>query len=80
MLGQAGLHEQAAAAAPAADQPSGPGQQGQRLLGGAVAGRQQLLVEVEERHHVGRRHLVQDGLGADVDPGLGQRLPARGRR
>ena len=41
--------------APPADQPGGPDQQGQGLLGGPVARGQQLLVEVEEGHHVGRR-------------------------
>ena len=39
---------------PIADQPGGPDQQGERLLGGPVAGRQQLAVEVEEGHDVGR--------------------------
>ena len=54
VAGQAGLHQQPPAAGAAAGQPGGPGQQRQGLLGGPVAGRQQLLVEVEEGHHVGR--------------------------
>ena len=70
VLGQAGLHQHPPVAPPPADQPAGPHQQGQRLLGGPVARRQQLLVEVEERDHVGRVDLVQHRLGADVDPGV----------
>ena len=50
-------------------QPGGAGQQGQGLLGGPVARREQLLVEVEEGHDVGARHPVQHRLGADVDRG-----------
>ena len=40
---------------------------GQRLLGGAVARGEQLLVEVEEDDRVGAAHAVQNGLGADED-------------
>ena len=69
VVGQPGLHQQPPAAGAAAEQAGGAGQQGQRLLGGPVAGREQLVVEVEEGHHVGPRHPVQHGLGADVDRG-----------
>ena len=64
-FGQPGLHEQPDPGAPASDQPGGAGEQRQGLLGGAVAGRQQLLVEVEEGHRVGLGHPVEHGLGAD---------------
>ena len=50
-----------------AHQAGGPGQQGQGLLAGGVAGGEQLLVEVEEGHRVGAGHPVQHGLGADQD-------------
>ena len=40
--------------APPTDEPAGQHQQRQRLLGRPVARRQQLLVEVQEGHHVGR--------------------------
>ena len=56
---------------PAAHHPAGPREQRQRLLGRPVAGRGQLLVEVEEGDRVGRGDPVQDGLGADHHPGAG---------
>ena len=52
--------------AAASDQPRGAREQGERLLRGAVSGREQLLVEVEERDRIGLGHPVQHGLGADV--------------
>ena len=58
---------------PVSDQPGRSHQEGERLLGGPVARGQQLLVEVEEGHDVGRRHLVEHSLGADVDRRVGQR-------
>ena len=54
------------------------GEQGERLLGGSVAGRQQLLVEVEERDCVGLDDPVQRRLGADMHAGRAQ-LVAVGR-
>ena len=46
-------------------------EQRHRLLGGPVARRQQLGVEVEERDDVGAADPVQHGLGADVHAGDG---------
>ena len=51
-------------------------EQRHRLLGGPVARRQQLDVDVEEGHDVGARHPVQHGLGADVDPGRRPAAPS----
>ena len=62
--GQPGLDHDPAL--PSADQPRRLGQQGQGLLGGSEAGRQQLLVEVHEGHRaetVGSAHPVQHRLG-----------------
>ena len=80
VAGQAGLHQHPTVAPAAADQATGPHQQGQRLLGGPVARRQQLLVEVEERDHVGRVELVQHRLGADVERGRRASSTSRCRR
>ena len=72
MVGDPGLDQQSAAGVAGPDQPGRPGQQGQRLLAGAEAGRQQVLVDVEEGHHVGTWHPVERRLGAHHQPGLGQ--------
>ena len=60
-----------------AGQPGAADEQRHRLLGGPVARRQQLGVDVEEGDDVGASDAVQHGLGADVDPG---RRPAARRR
>ena len=76
VVGQPGL-EQQATGRPAAGRarpgrhPRRAGHEGERLLGGPVARRQQLLVEVEEGHHVGPVDPLQHRLGADHDPGVG---------
>ena len=77
MVGQAGLHQQAPAAGPATDQAGGARQEGEGLLTGPVARGEQLGVDVEEGHDVGRADLVEGGLGADVHLGVGQRRAAR---
>ena len=69
VVGQPGLHEHPRAGAAPADETGSPGEQRERLLRGSVAGRQQLLVEVEERDCVGLDDAVERGLGADVDTG-----------
>ena len=64
-----GLQQQPAAAVRGPPTQAGrPDQQRQGLLGGPVAGGEQLLVEVEERHDVGVSDPVQHGLGADEQP------------
>ncbi len=65
MPGQAGLEQQPPRPVTTSDEPGRPGQQRQRFLGGAVAGGEQLLVEIEERHDVGTIDLVQRRLGPD---------------
>ena len=52
----------------AADEPRGERQQGERLLAGPVAGRQQLVVEVQEDDERGRADPVQHRLGPDRAP------------
>ena len=71
MVGLAGLHEQVPVGLSPAHHPAGQREHRQGLLGRPVAGRGQLLVEVEERDGVGRRDPVQDGLRADHHPGAG---------
>ena len=63
------LHEQPATVAAAPGETGAAHEQRHRLLGGPVARRQQLGVDVEEGDDVGPRHPVQHGLGADVDAG-----------
>ena len=67
--GQERLHEQPATVAASPGETGAAHEQRHRLLGGPVARRQQLGVDVEEGDDVGPRHPVQHGLGADVDPG-----------
>ena len=74
VAGQERLHEQPPAAGPRPDEPGAAHEQRHRLLGRPVARRQQLGVDVEERHDVGVRHPVEHRLGADVHPGRGRRL------
>ena len=68
------LHHDPSAPCPRSDQPSGAGEQRHRPLGGPVARRQDLAVEIEERHDVGRRDPVQDRFGADVHAGRRRRV------
>ena len=49
-------------------QAGSPGQQDQGLFDRPVAGSEELLVEVEERHHVGPVNPVQHRFGADHHP------------
>ena len=55
VAGQERLHEQPPAAGPRPDEPGRPHEQRHRLLGGPVARRQQLGVDVEEGDDVGPR-------------------------
>jgi hypothetical protein len=73
-----GLHQQAPGVMATARQAGGPGQHGQGGLGGAVAGGEQLLVEVEEGHRAGAGHPVEHGLGPDEDAGAGRRRAGGG--
>ncbi len=72
MVGLAGLEQHPPAAGSVPDGAGGAGDEREGLLGGAVARRQQLLVEVEEGGDGDRsgREAVQDGLGADGDAGV----------
>ena len=72
VAGQAGLDQDPPAVRSRPEQPGGAGQQCEGLLVGSEARRQQLVVEVEEGHHVGVRHTVQHGLGPDVHVGRRQ--------
>ena len=64
VVGQPGLDEQPPGPPPTTQETTGQHQQGQRLLGRPVPRRQQLLVEVQERDHVGGIRSVQGRLGA----------------
>ena len=82
VVGDAGLHEDAPAAGRLPHQPGGAHQQPERLLGGPVAGGEELLVDVEERDEPDRVAVagpaVQGRLGADDDVGVdvgGRRRP-----
>ena len=70
MIGQAGLHQQPAVAGPGPDPARRAGQERECLLRGAVARREELLVEVQERgeqHRWAGRQPVQHRLRADED-------------
>ena len=54
-----------------ADQPGGPDEQRQGLLGGRQPRRQQVQIDVEEGHGSGAAHPVQHRLGADQHGGIG---------
>ena len=85
VVGQATLdeHPSSVRRAPAADETRRAHEEPERLLGGAVPRREELLIELEERHESYRpgaidRHAVEDGLGPDehvtgVDP-IGRRV------
>ena len=47
-----GIHDAVELLVHEAHQPGGPGQQGQRLLAGAEPCREQMLIDVQEHHHV----------------------------
>ena len=69
VVGDPSLDEQPAATVTAADQAGGPGQEGQRLFGGNKTRGEQVLVEVEEGHELGRRKPMKGGLGPDHQAG-----------
>ncbi len=73
VIGQERLHQQPPATLAGPEQPGGAHQQGHRLLGRPVPRGVQLVVDVEECHHVGVRDAVQHRFGADVDLGVGGR-------
>ena len=82
VIGNAGLHEQQGLVArPGREQLRAARQQPVGLGGRAIAGREQLLVEIEIRHErrpaPAHRGAVQHRLGADEDVGLGH-LGGRG--
>ena len=54
--------------------PTGSHDQRQGLLRRPEARCEQLGVELEERHHVGRPDAMEHGLGPDVDAGAGGRI------
>ena len=75
MLGDPGLRLHAGPgrrASPRADQPGGPDEQRQGVLGGGQPRGQQVQIDVEERHGGGAAHPVQHRLGADQDGGVGE--------
>ena len=77
MLGLPGLDDDTATTPPAADQPRRLRDHRHRLLGGALAHGQQLLIEIEEHDHISPIDTVQHGLCADRHPSLGALLRCR---
>ena len=72
VLGHPGLQEQPTSRAGAGRRrrrhhPRRSRHEGEGLLGGAVARREELLVEVEERHQVGPVDALEHRFGADHD-------------
>ena len=80
VVGQPGLHRDHARprGAASADQPAGPGQQGERLLARREPGREQVEVEVQEGHHRGPADPVQHRLGARPRPARRGPAPSAG--
>ncbi len=72
VIGRARPRHDAARAPSAADEARGERQQRQSLLPGPVAGREQLVVEVEKHDHRCQSGAVQHGLGPDEDRGVRQ--------
>ena len=82
MVRQPSLHQDGASGRARPDEPCCTHEQCEGLLTRPVAGRRELLVEVDKRNRVCRRHPVQHRLGTDEErwlPRLWSRLPATRR-
>ncbi len=74
VLGEPSLQEQHAACRPRPEQAGSADEEPERLLRGACAGCEQLLIELEEGHHAHRTtrwHAMQDRFGSDQHVGVG---------